>query len=112
MSDKVYNLAQLEELGGGDAEFVTMMVATFLEHTPGQLEEMKAAHSSGDLATLGAIAHKIKPNVDMFGIDAIVQDVRDLEQMGKNGVNTAETVAKLNKVDAELKIAFEQLKQY
>lgn len=112
MSDKVYNLAQLEELGGGDMEFVSMMVATFLEHTPGQLDEMKAAHSSGDLATLGAIAHKIKPNVDMFGIDAITQDIRDLEQMGKNGINTPETAAILNKVDLELTKAFEQLKLY
>ncbi len=111
MSDKVYNLAQLEELGGGDAEFVSMMVDTFLEHTPGQLEEMKSAHGSGDLASLGAIAHKIKPNVDMFGIDAITQDIRDLEQMGKNGINNDETVAKLQRVEAELNKAFEQLKQ-
>ncbi|MGB0978704.1 MAG: Hpt domain-containing protein [Croceimicrobium sp.] len=112
MSDKVYNLAQLEELGGGDAEFVSMMVDTFLEHTPGQLEEMKSAHSSGDSATLGAIAHKIKPNVDMFGIDAITQDIRDLEQMGKNGIINAETQEKMQKVEAELTIAFEQLKQH
>ncbi|WP_421752962.1 Hpt domain-containing protein [Croceimicrobium sp.] len=111
MSDKVYDLSQLEELGGGDAEFVAMMVATFLEHTPGQLDEMKNAHSSGDLATLGAIAHKIKPNVDMFGINAITQDIRDLEQMGKEGINNDDTRAKLQKVDQELQIAFEQLKQ-
>lgn len=111
MSDMVYDLSQLDELGGGDEEFVSMMVMTFLEHTPGQLEELKNAHASGDLATMGAIAHKIKPNVDMFGINAIVQDIRDLEQMGKNGISNAETAEKLVKVDKELTIAFEQLKQ-
>ncbi len=111
MSDNVYDLAQLEELGGGDAEFVTMMVATFLEHTPGQLEEMKKAHANGDWPTLGAIAHKIKPNVDMFGIQAIVQDIRDLEQMGKNSQSGPEMDQTLAKVEAELKVAFEQLNQ-
>jgi len=111
MSDKVYDLSQLEELGGGDQEFVSMMVMTFLEHTPGQLEELKTAHSSGDLATMGAIAHKIKPNVDMFGINAITQDIRDLEQMGKNGISNDDTAAKMLKVEQELRVAFDQLKQ-
>ena len=111
MSDKVYDLSQLEELGGGDMEFVTMMVATFLEHTPGQLEEMKNAHASGDWPTLGAIAHKIKPNVDMFGINAIVQDIRDLEQMGKAGQSGPDMDSKLAKVDKELNAAFNQLNQ-
>ena len=111
MSDKVYDLDQLEELGGGDTDFISMMVMTFLEHTPGQLEELKKAHSTGDLATMGAISHKIKPNIDMFGISAIYQDIRDLEQMGKNGISNAETAAKIQRVDRELTIAFEQLKQ-
>jgi HPt (histidine-containing phosphotransfer) domain-containing protein len=112
MSDVVYNLSQLEELGGGDQEFISMMVETFLEHTPGQLEELKAAHQSGDLTTLGAISHKIKPNIDMFGIDAITSDIRELERMGKNGINNAETVAAIERVDKELQIAFKQLKQH
>lgn len=111
MSDKVYDLAQLEELGGGDTDFVDMMVATFLEHTPLQLEEMKSAHASGDWPTLGAIAHKIKPNVDMFGLQAITQEIRDLEQMGKNAESGPQMDQTLEKVEAELTKAFEQLKQ-
>ena len=111
MSDIIYDLAQLEELGGGDMDFVNMMVATFLEHTPGQLEELKSAHASGDWATFGSIAHKIKPNVDMFGIKAIIQDIRDLEQLGKAGQSGPEMDEKLANVDKELTIAFAQLSQ-
>ncbi len=111
MSDSVYDLSQLEELGGGDMDFVNMMVATFLEHTPGQLEEMKKAHASGDWATLGSIAHKIKPNVDMFGINTIVQDIRDLEQMGKAGESGPDMDSKLAKVDQELNKAFVALSE-
>lgn len=105
-----YDLSQLDELGGGDQDFVNMMVMTFLEHTPGQLEDMKAAYQAGDMTTLGALAHKIKPNVDMFGINAIVQDIRDVEQLGKAGSNSDELKQKLDRVDQELQIVFEQLK--
>ena len=110
MADKVYDLVQLEELSGGDQDFINMMVDTFLEHTPGQLEELIKAQASNDMATFGAISHKIKPNVDMFGIKTIIQDVRDLEQLGKAGQNNDELKTKLAKVEAELTIAFEQLR--
>jgi HPt (histidine-containing phosphotransfer) domain-containing protein len=111
MADKVYDLIQLEELSGGDQDFVNMMVDTFLEHTPGQLEELISAQAINDMATFGAISHKIKPNVDMFGIKKIIQDVRDLEQLGKAGQNNDELKTKLENVKSELTIAFEQLRQ-
>ena len=71
MSDKVYNLSQLEELAGGNEEFVNSMVETFLEHTPSQLQEMLNAYRENDMNLLGSIAHKIKPNIDLFEISAI-----------------------------------------
>lgn len=111
MADVVYDLIQLDELSGGDQDFINMMVDTFLEHTPGQLEELIKAQATNDMATFGAIAHKIKPNIDMFGIKKIIQDIRDLEQLGKAGQNNEELKTKLDNVKAELTIAFEQLRQ-
>ena len=111
MADRVYDLIQLEELSGGDQDFINMMVDTFLEHTPGQLEELINAQASNDMVTFGAISHKIKPNIDMFGIKKIIQDIRDLEQLGKAGQNNSELQTKLANVKAELTIAFEQLRQ-
>lgn len=110
MGQNVYNLAALDELAGGDQDFINSMVETFLEHTPQQLEEMKQARKSGDLATLGAIAHKIKPNIQLFGIDKINDAIRELEQMGKNGEDSPAMDERLEAVDKELQIAFEQLR--
>jgi HPt (histidine-containing phosphotransfer) domain-containing protein len=111
MADNVYDLIQLDELSGGDQEFISMMVDTFLEHTPGQLEELLKAQAVNDMTTFGAIAHKIKPNIDMFCIKTIIEDIRDLEQLGKEGLNNEELKSKLENVKAELMIAFEQLSQ-
>lgn len=112
MSDKIYDLSQLNELSGGDKSFTKSMIQTFLEHTPGQLEEMKAAYSNGDMLSMGALAHKIKPNIDLFGISDIMQDIRELEKRGKANDNAPEVKDILQKVDDILKEAFKQLNDY
>ena len=76
MSDKLYDLQQLRDLAAGSEDFVQSMIETFLEHTPGQLDEMLAAYDSGDLQSVGSIAHKIKPNIDLFKIWFVAQGVR------------------------------------
>lgn len=111
MAEKIYNLSQLDELAGGDQEFVMSMVDTFLEHTPQQLQEMKSARESEDLATVGAIAHKIKPNVDLFGLTQIHQEIRDIERMGKEGEGGSELDQKITQVEQVLNQAFEQLRE-
>lgn len=109
MSDKVYDLSQLEELAGGSQEFVMSMVETFLEHTPGQLEELKTAFSSGDLGAMGGVAHKIKPNIDLFGVFSIKDEIRLVENLGKEKMNSPELPSTLQKIDTVLQLAFQQL---
>lgn len=111
MADKVYNLSQLEELAGGSSEFVESMIETFLEHTPSQLEEMLQAYQSGDMATVGGIAHKIKPNIELFGIMEISQDIRLVEEKGKQGIKDSDVETSLRKVESYLRDAFNQLQQ-
>lgn len=111
MSDKVYNLSQLEELAGGNEEFVNSMVETFLEHTPSQLQEMLNAYSENDMNLLGSIAHKIKPNIDLFEISAIHGEIRVVEEKGKNGIKDSELEQSLKKVEKVLEESFNQLRQ-
>lgn len=111
MAEKVYNLKQLEELAGGNTEFVDSMVETFLEHTPGQLREMMDAYHAGDLSSVGATAHKIKPNIELFGILEIKPDIRVVEENGKAGTDSEAMKASITKVESYLKEAFNQLQQ-
>jgi HPt (histidine-containing phosphotransfer) domain-containing protein len=111
MSDKKYDLRQLEELAGGNTDFVDSMVETFLEHTPIQLNEMLDAHKNQQLNVLGAIAHKIKPNIDLFEIVEIKDDVRLLEEYGKNNMNSPEVAEALGRLERVLKEVFKQLEQ-
>ncbi len=111
MSDKKYNLQQLEELAGGNTDFVNSMVETFLEYTPGQLQEMLNAHKEQKMDVLGAVAHKIKPNIDLFEISEIRNDIRLIEEHGKNNLNTPELKASLDRLEVVLNKVFKQLEQ-
>lgn len=111
MAEQIYNLSQLEELAGGNTEFVDSMVETFLEHTPGQLEEILEAYKVSDLDTVGAVAHKIKPNIELFGIYSIKQDIRVVEEKGKQGLMDSELEESLKRVESYLREAFNQLQQ-
>lgn len=110
MADDIFNLDQLNELADGDQDFVMSMVDTFLEHTPQQFAELKRAKDSGDLATVGGIAHKIKPNIDLFGLEDIKETIREVEQKGKDGEGGPALDAAVEKLEATLETAFEQLK--
>ncbi len=111
MSDKLYNLNQLQELAGGSDDFVNSMVETFLEYTPGQLNDMMKSFEGGDLIQLGAIAHKIKPNIDLFAITKIYHEIRLVEEHGKNNINSPELEKSLRQVSDVLKEVFNQLEQ-
>lgn len=111
MSDKKYNLQQLDELAGGNTDFVNSMVETFLEYTPGQLQEMLDAHKNQRMDVLGAVAHKIKPNIDLFEITEIKSDIRLIEEHGKNNLNTPELKASLDRLAEVLNEVFKQLEQ-
>jgi HPt (histidine-containing phosphotransfer) domain-containing protein len=108
---KIYDLSQLEELAGGSMDFVMSMVDTFLEHTPGQVVEMETEYINGNLAKVGGIAHKIKPNIDLFGIQEIMPTVRSIEAKGKAEEDSATLKEEIQYLKATLETVFEQLRE-
>ncbi len=109
MNEKVYDLKQLEELAAGSHDFVDSMIETYLKHTPGQMEEMLDAHRQGDFVKMGELAHKIKPNIDLFDIQGIRAEIREIEKDGKAGRADSQTENHLSKVQEVLRISFEQM---
>ncbi len=108
--EKVYDLKQLEELSGGMPDMVNTMIDTFLEHSPGQLHELLNAYEKGNWAQMGALAHKIKPSIDLFGIHSLYEIVRRIEKNGKTDTPGSELDDDVKKVESVLIAAFEQLR--
>ncbi|MDR9373952.1 MAG: Hpt domain-containing protein [Schleiferiaceae bacterium] len=110
MGNTTYDLSTLEELAGGDEDFIKGMVDAFLEHIPQQFKELKRAKEEGKLRAMGEIAHKIKPNLDLFGLPHLGDVIREVEQMGKNEVDDPAIEEKITFLDGALKETFLELK--
>lgn len=108
--EKLYSLSQLESLSGGDETFINKMVEMFLELTPQTIDVLKESYATDELETMGGAAHKIKPTIDMMGIESLKQSIRDLEQYGKNRSHLELIPGLLTDVCETLEKVVEQLK--
>jgi len=68
-----YSLEKLDAIAGGDESFIQLLVDTFLQEIPPDLDSMQEAINSGNHKMAYQYAHKMKPNLDMFGIDLLDQ---------------------------------------
>ncbi len=75
----LYNLDYLSQFSHGSPDFIGDMIAAFVDQTPPAVKQIKAAWLEGDSATVKSVAHRIKSNIDMFGIDELKQDIRTIE---------------------------------
>ena len=103
----LYDITELEQMAQGNNEFIKKMVNVFLETTSESLDQLLKAFEEKDLQTVSAIAHKIKPSIDLMGISSLHDVVRDIEARAKNGDDLYDLVGRL---DEDLKVVFEQIK--
>jgi HPt (histidine-containing phosphotransfer) domain-containing protein len=108
-----YSLESVEEMAGGDQDFVKVVVQTFLEEIPPDLEGMNQAIIDDNPSQAYQFAHKMKPNLQMFGLELMPQ-IRVIEEWSKQGKEkeavheAARTITdKYYKAEAELKKDFD-----
>ncbi len=79
---KGYSLKHVNELSGGDTEFISVLVQTFLEEIPPDLDSMIQAVDSDNPQMAYQYAHKMKPNLQLFDID-LIQQIKEIESWSK-----------------------------
>jgi HPt (histidine-containing phosphotransfer) domain-containing protein len=80
----IYNLNKIREMAEGDEEFIQSVIAVFLEEVPEDLGGLETAVGTGDYQQIYQLSHKIKPNVDLLGMDHTRALALEMETMGKN----------------------------
>lgn len=79
------NYDYLNEIAGGDEEFITEILGDFLAQTPGLIAQIETAVVQGDAAALGAAAHALKGSARSIGADEFARIAQELEHAGKGG---------------------------
>ena len=83
----IYNLDKIKEMAEGDDDFVMSVISVFLEEVPLDLRELEEAVGASHYEQVYKLAHKIKPNVDLLGMEQTRAIALELETLGKNEGN-------------------------
>lgn len=109
----IYSLDKLNELADGDDEFIHSVVSVFLDEVPEDLSLLEIAINQKNYPSIYQLAHKIKPNVDLLGMEQTRAAALEIENLGKQGNTGAKidvifpTLKKdISQVVAELKKDF------
>ena len=108
---RLFDLSQLRKICAGDLAFIRKMLQLFLEVVPVYLHEMKSRQEECNWQAIGAIAHKLKPNMDTMGILILKEEIRMLEEYGKNETHLLEIPPLIDKLDMVLNEVLEKVKE-
>ncbi len=106
---KTYSLKHVRELSGDDKEFISVLIKTFLEEIPPDLERLVQAVNSDDPKKAYQYAHKMKPNLQLLDIDLLSQ-IQQIEAWSTNQKSKEQITPIVKTIVTKISNAIEDLK--
>ncbi|NND62655.1 MAG: Hpt domain-containing protein [Flavobacteriaceae bacterium] len=107
---KSYSVENLREIAGDDPEFMAIVAKTFLDEIPPDLESLVEAIKNDNKELAYQFAHKMKPNLEMFGIE-ILKEITGIESWTKTSKSKSTIMPSIDKVHSTLQTVFVELKE-
>ena len=104
-----YSAESLKVMAGDDQEFMTVVAQTFLDEIPPDLKALGEAIKNNNRELAYQFAHKMKPNLEMFGID-VVSDITTIESWTRTLKNVSSISSNIENVTSTVEKVFEELK--
>jgi HPt (histidine-containing phosphotransfer) domain-containing protein len=109
---KFFDLSEVKNIVGDDADTVKHMLQIFVDSTPETLDELNQAHLLKNHDELARSAHKMKPSLDLLKIDRLHHVVRTIDKKDKVEQMTPDALqAAVDEMNAVLQVVFSQMKQ-
>lgn len=106
----IYSLDKINEMAEGDEDFINSVISVFLEEVPQDLEQLEAAIVQRDFENVYKLAHKIKPNVDLLGMEQTRATALEIETLGKSPDNREEIEKKFPLLKKDIHQVVSELK--
>lgn len=106
----IYSLEKIEEMAEGDQDFIFSVVSVFIEEVPEDLEALEQAIAAEDYDQIYKMAHKIKPNVDLLGMEQARANALEIETLGKTEGDMDAIRAKFPILKKDIHQALEELR--
>jgi len=107
---KHYSIESLREISGGDTEFMAVVAQTFLEEIPPDLRSMEEAIENDNKELAYQFAHKMKPNLEMFGID-LQKEITSIETWSRTSKSNTIIADHLQNISSTLSAVFKELQE-
>ena len=107
---KNYNLDSVREMAGGDEDFLKIIVQTFLEEIPPDVRSMNEAIDNGNPSLAYQFAHKMKPNLELFGLN-LMDQILIIEAYSKENKSESSAQDAGGKISAKVTLAEAELQK-
>ncbi len=108
--ERLYDLSLIEEMAGGDEDFMKEMAETFVSSVPPVVESMLHFSKTHEWLKMADAAHSLKSNIDTLQILCIKEEIRMIERNGKAFVDLDIIPDLVVKVVNVLNLAMDQIK--
>lgn len=96
-------------MSGGNKELVLEMISIFREQVSEFSIEMDKHLASQDYESLGKLAHKAKSSVSIMGLQDLAIDLKDLENLAREGKKTESYSGIVENFKQVAKVALQEL---
>ena len=107
---KHYSIENLREIAQNDMDFMTVVAQTFLDEIPPDLNAMLEAIQNNNKELAYQFAHKMKPNLEMFGVN-VLKDISAIESWSKTSKSQSTVAEQVENVSTTLTTVFNELKE-
>lgn len=110
MAEKLYDLSMVEEISGGNQEFVRSMIEVFLETVPESVDLINKYYAEKDLDNLCKEAHKLKSTISTVQVPSFIEKLKLMENIAKSGSGVEHLPVLMDEFNKVIPAAIEQIK--
>jgi HPt (histidine-containing phosphotransfer) domain-containing protein len=106
-----YNLSKVYAISDNDVDFARQIVVLFTEEVPAEMHNIKEGLKDKDHQRVYQAAHKIKPTLDLLGMDIAYRDVIAIEAWTKAEGKKKEIKDVVKNLRKYIKLTLKELKK-
>lgn len=107
--NKLYDLANLEEISAGSDEFIQQMVQMFIDQARITIKGLDEAIRRKDYQQIRNLSHQIKPSIDNMKIDTLSPVIRKVETLAEESASSEELSPVIMQINSGLETVIIQL---
>ena len=97
-----YDLARLEAVAEGDKDFIVKVLKVFIVEVSADIQKMQDAFKADEMLEISKLAHKIKPNLILLGLDHAASLCMRIEKNRLTPMPVATLIKQLNDLQASV----------